>query len=177
MISGFVIFMSLEKTKKSSDFIVSRFSRLYPAYWASMLLTLLFITIHPITELTNIKLKDILFNFSMVQGFFNAQSLDSVYWTLSVELTFYLFILAIFAMRQLKNICVIEFIWLILINVVYSTNIANIGIMKEILLIDNSMPGDPGGKIHLFFSSDSYRIRIIFYNLLSVYFWPPPLPE
>ena len=38
-ISGFVIFMTLERTKKPLDFIVSRFSRLYPAYWAALLLT------------------------------------------------------------------------------------------------------------------------------------------
>ncbi len=39
MISGFVIFMTLERTQRSMDFVVSRFSRLYPAYWASVALT------------------------------------------------------------------------------------------------------------------------------------------
>src|SRR5689334_21950406 len=39
MISGFVIFMTLENTKRPLDFIVSRFSRLYPCYWASVILT------------------------------------------------------------------------------------------------------------------------------------------
>src|ERR1043165_7322111 len=32
IISGFVIYMTLAKTKKPMDFVVSRFSRLYPAY-------------------------------------------------------------------------------------------------------------------------------------------------
>jgi len=32
IISGFVIFMTLERTKKPMDFVVSRFSRLFPAY-------------------------------------------------------------------------------------------------------------------------------------------------
>src|SRR5689334_5092656 len=38
IISGFVIYMTLEKSSPM-DFIVSRFSRLYPAYWAGILLT------------------------------------------------------------------------------------------------------------------------------------------
>lgn len=33
IISGFVIFMTLEKTARPLDFVVSRFSRLFPAYW------------------------------------------------------------------------------------------------------------------------------------------------
>ena len=39
LISGFVIFMTLERTRNAMDFVVSRFSRLYPAYWAAMLVT------------------------------------------------------------------------------------------------------------------------------------------
>ncbi len=35
-ISGFVIFMTLEKTQRLRDFVVSRFSRLYPAYWTTL---------------------------------------------------------------------------------------------------------------------------------------------
>src|SRR5690606_6778553 len=33
LISGYVIFMTLEHTRDGMDFVVSRFSRLYPAYW------------------------------------------------------------------------------------------------------------------------------------------------
>src|SRR5688572_13967921 len=45
LISGFVILMTLEKTKSSADFFVSRFSRLYPAYWTAIILTVLFTTL------------------------------------------------------------------------------------------------------------------------------------
>ena len=36
IISGFVIFMTLEKTRRPTDFIVSRFSRLFSTYWFSI---------------------------------------------------------------------------------------------------------------------------------------------
>ena len=39
LISGFVIFMTLERTRSAMDFVVSRFSRLFPAYWAAMAIT------------------------------------------------------------------------------------------------------------------------------------------
>ncbi len=39
IISGFVIFMTLERTKQPMDFVVSRFSRLFPAYWFAIFLT------------------------------------------------------------------------------------------------------------------------------------------
>ena len=43
LISGFVIFMTLERARSAMDFVVSRFSRLYPAYWAAMALTCIFV--------------------------------------------------------------------------------------------------------------------------------------
>src|SRR2546430_2652712 len=39
MISGFVIFMTLHRSERPLDFVVSRFARLYPAYWAGIVLT------------------------------------------------------------------------------------------------------------------------------------------
>src|ERR1700686_2691801 len=39
IISGFVIFMTIEKTRRGLDFVVSRFSRLFPAYWIAVSLT------------------------------------------------------------------------------------------------------------------------------------------
>src|SRR3954454_2537178 len=39
VISGFVIFMTLARCASASDFLISRFSRLYPTYWAAVLLT------------------------------------------------------------------------------------------------------------------------------------------
>lgn len=39
IISGFVIFMTLERTSKPMDFVISRFSRLFPAYWFAIFLT------------------------------------------------------------------------------------------------------------------------------------------
>lgn len=88
MISGFVIFMTLERTRRPLDFVVSRFSRLYPAYWAAVLLTF------SVTHLLTLPGKTVgwdalLVNLTMLQGFFGVPHVDNVYWTLEVELLFY----------------------------------------------------------------------------------------
>ena len=39
VISGFVIFMSIEKVKSPFEFLYKRFVRLYPTFWMSLFLT------------------------------------------------------------------------------------------------------------------------------------------
>jgi peptidoglycan/LPS O-acetylase OafA/YrhL len=39
IVSGFVIILTLNKTAHAIDFIVFRFSRLYPAYWVAIIVT------------------------------------------------------------------------------------------------------------------------------------------
>lgn len=45
MVSGFVIFMSLNRVNRPVDFLVSRFSRLYPTYWCALILTFTVVSI------------------------------------------------------------------------------------------------------------------------------------
>lgn len=88
IISGFVIFMTLERTSRPMDFVVSRFSRLFPAYWLAIILTF------SITHLLGLpgKLVDAttaFYNLIMIHGLFRIPHVDGVYWTLEVELLFY----------------------------------------------------------------------------------------
>ena len=110
MISGFVIFLTIHKIKRSQDFIVFRFARLYPAYWACVLLTTLFIFIY---EPLNFNLVQLLANLTMFPAYFGIENIDGSYWTLLIELTFYLWILIIYASRNLKNITSIGFFFLV----------------------------------------------------------------
>jgi peptidoglycan/LPS O-acetylase OafA/YrhL len=114
LISGFVIFLTLEKSKKKTDFLVSRFSRLYPAYWAAMFLTIIILTLLPTPTLGHYNLKEIAVNLTMLQGFTKLRLIDQVYWTLKMELTFYVIMYLIYLSKKLKYITYICFPWLAL---------------------------------------------------------------
>lgn len=103
IISGFVIYMTLERTSRPMDFVVSRFSRLFPAYWVAIGLTF------AITHLLGLphKLVDsatALANMAMVHGLFGVPHVDGVYWTLEIELLFYTGMFALYRLRWLDRI-------------------------------------------------------------------------
>lgn len=95
IISGFVIVMSAwERTPR--QFIASRVGRLYPAYWLAVLLTaalIFFDRAAPIGQAwKSIGISGVLVNLTMTQGAWGVPNVDGVYWTLFVELKFYLLI-------------------------------------------------------------------------------------
>lgn len=111
MISGFVIFMTLDRTRNALDFVVSRFSRLYPAYWAGVFITFGLVNAVglPNKEATPL---EALVNLTMFQEFLHVKHVDNVYWTLQVELLFYLIMLAFFRFRLLDRVERVLWIWL-----------------------------------------------------------------
>jgi peptidoglycan/LPS O-acetylase OafA/YrhL len=112
-LSGFVIFMTLERTRRPMDFIVSRVSRLYPAYWAAILLTTLAVTFGGMTSLQQPGWV-IAVNVTMLQGFMQVPPVDGVYWTLTIELAFYAIMFAVYLTKQLGRIDSILFGWIAL---------------------------------------------------------------
>ncbi len=113
LISGFVIFMTLERTRTGMDFVVSRFSRLFPGYWAAMAITAAVVWAVGLPQ-QRIPLRDLLLNATMVQDFLGAQELDGSYWTLQIELFFYAQMLFWFALGLLGRIRWVIAGWLLL---------------------------------------------------------------
>jgi peptidoglycan/LPS O-acetylase OafA/YrhL len=103
MVSGFVIFMTLEKTKTWQDFAVARFARLFPAYWTCMLLT--FAATHALgLPGRTYGLKELFVGTTMLQRFFGVEPIDTVYWSLTVEILFYAAMMGLFLTGLLKHI-------------------------------------------------------------------------
>ncbi|MGG5890179.1 acyltransferase family protein [Falsiroseomonas sp. HC035] len=105
VISGFVIFMTLQRARHPMDFIVSRFSRLYPGYWAAIIVTTL--TVHALdVAYYQRPMQDVVLNFTMLQklSFIPADDIEGAYWTLYVELWFYAGMLALFTLGLLRHI-------------------------------------------------------------------------
>lgn len=111
LISGFVIFMTLERTRTAMDFVVSRFSRLFPAYWAAMAITAAVVYTIGLPG-QRIAGADLFANLTMLQEILGFDHLDGSYWTLQVELFFYAQMLFWFVIGQLKRIRWIILFWL-----------------------------------------------------------------
>lgn len=112
MISGFVIFMTLERTHTGMDFVVSRFSRLFPVFWVAILVTFsstLFCSL-PGRE---VQFYDAILNLTMVPRFFAAPMVDGVYWSLEKELLFYLAMFMLFKFSLLHYVRQAFALWLI----------------------------------------------------------------
>jgi peptidoglycan/LPS O-acetylase OafA/YrhL len=108
MISGFVILLSA-LNKSPLNFAISRMDRLYPTYWVSVTLTTVIVII-----LTNnsIPTRQYLVNLTMIQDYFDIQSIDGVYWTLSVELKFYFSIFLLILTKQIDKYHIWIPVWL-----------------------------------------------------------------
>jgi peptidoglycan/LPS O-acetylase OafA/YrhL len=109
-ISGFVIFMTLDRTSRAADFIVSRFARLFPPYWAAIIITTLIVHATGETHLMRTA-ADVALNFSMLQSFLFRDMVDGVYWSLAVELAFYCCMLGLWRLRGLDKIETLLFAW------------------------------------------------------------------
>ncbi len=110
-ISGFVIFMTLDRTARAADFLVSRFARLFPPYWAAIILTTF--TVHLAGEIHLMRAPvDVALNFTMLQSFLYRDMVDGVYWSLAVELAFYVLMLGLWQLRWLDRIETILLGWI-----------------------------------------------------------------
>ena len=110
-ISGFAIFFTLDRIGSVADFIVNRFARLYPAYIVAMLLTLGIEYLAHATQLL-VGPVAILANFTMLQGFAFMPEVDGAYWTLTVEIGFYVCMIALWRFAGLKRLEPVLAAWL-----------------------------------------------------------------
>jgi peptidoglycan/LPS O-acetylase OafA/YrhL len=106
MISGFVILLSADG-RGIAGFVASRVGRLFPAYWACIVLTVGLQQVWSGGRRTS--LTETLVNLTMVQDLFEVTGVQVVFWTLLVELKFYLLVLAVLALGPLTRNRVLAF--------------------------------------------------------------------
>lgn len=117
MISGYVILVSALRARRSRDFVVSRFSRLYPPYWIALTLTAVLIAVFGVAASPAGTLTPALvaINATMFQRWLNVENVDLVYWTLGVELQFYALMLALLIVTRAnltaRLILRVAFVW------------------------------------------------------------------
>lgn len=102
LISGFVIPFSIHPDRPAAicSFAIKRFLRIYPAYWLSI----------PFSAFATWWLwgksfgsRDFLVNLTLLQDLFGVKSASGVYWTLFVEIVFYVLCIGLLRARRLYD--------------------------------------------------------------------------
>jgi peptidoglycan/LPS O-acetylase OafA/YrhL len=114
VLSGYVILMSIERSRRPTDFVVSRLSRIFPTYWLAVVATFATVEVLGLPG-QRVTAGQAVVNLSMLQGFLRVPSVDGVYWTLEIELCFYLLMVIMFAVGFLRGRRVMAFLvgWLV----------------------------------------------------------------
>ncbi|HET6211774.1 MAG TPA: acyltransferase [Micromonosporaceae bacterium] len=129
IISGFVICMSAWG-RTVADFFVSRFARLMPAYVLAVLATTALLASLPWGEPPTTP--QVLVNLAMLQGLLGYPHIDSVYWTLLVELKFYfLFTFVILFGLSYRRAIVFCVVWLAGAQIALATGDKHLTILLE----------------------------------------------
>jgi len=111
LISGFVILMSAAGGSKR-QFVVSRLVRLYPAFWICCTAT--FVISLLVGPMRHVSLREYLLNMTMLGSFVGVREVDSVYWSLGVEIQFYALVFLGLLLRQINHAGRLLGIWLAL---------------------------------------------------------------
>ena len=112
MISGYVILLSaLGRTPRA--FVASRVSRLYPALWAGATITMLVTFWHGDPRFA-VSWIDWVWNMTLVPQYVGANFVDGAYWSLAVELQFYVVVWLALMARLEARIDQLLWAWLLL---------------------------------------------------------------
>jgi peptidoglycan/LPS O-acetylase OafA/YrhL len=112
LISGFVIPMSLLRLRKKPllTFAISRFFRLYPVYWLSIILFCVVLSVFPMEGKTW-SWSQLAVNFTMFQKFVGVADINGVAWTLQIELIFYGMCAMLFGLKLIRETWAVITVW------------------------------------------------------------------
>jgi peptidoglycan/LPS O-acetylase OafA/YrhL len=106
LVSGFIIPVSLEKAGSLKEFWTSRFFRLFPIYWVSLLVIVL-LAVAGRSELPSTFMhsfsRSVVANATMFQSFVGIPNALPRYWTLGMELVFYVLCSFLFLTNRLSK--------------------------------------------------------------------------
>jgi len=114
MLSGFVIFMTLERTSNAGWFGLARAFRLLPALWAGIILT--FLSVHWLgPENRAVSLQTALMNATLLHEYFGFDHVDGAYWSLVIEIIFYSWMaLLFFGFRRWQSLRLVLALWVLI---------------------------------------------------------------
>ena len=147
IISGFVITLSI-RGKSLSEYLRSRVLRIFSVYWICVLITYMTIVFFgaPRFQATFVQF---LANLTLMHDLVNIESIDGVYWTMVVEVKFYLLSVLYLAFNNYKSIKIehCAYLWLALSVLYVFLQDTTIMYLANILLIFEWAPAFIAGML------------------------------
>ena len=159
VISGFVILLTVDAGRgRPAHFVASRISRLFPAFWVAVTVTYVVVLLAGAPFAVGIG--DFVRNLGMFPSWIRAPYVDGAYWTLEVELTFYLLIVAYLVLLQRRvRIEWLLLVWL-LIAVPFAPNVLGPGRLRLGLMVDTAPYFIAGSAFYLVWRSGWTSVRL-----------------
>lgn len=146
VLTGYLV---MPKSERILDFVKSKAVRLYPGYWASMILCF-WVTQFALPELT-VSIKDFCIDLSMLGNFLGRASVVGVDWTLSINLIYYTFVAVIMLIKKWTKkdwFVEVALVWSIVACII--SVLQNQGVTNSIIKFFGTLIA--ANYVHLFFT-------------------------
>ncbi len=110
LISGFVITWTIDRCRTPLDFVVGRFSRLYPAYWTALAIAVGLQLAWPLPW-PGPTMAQVAAHVTMLHEYAGFANVDGVYWSLTIELLFYAYALVLLATGVWRHVHAVALLW------------------------------------------------------------------
>lgn len=188
LISGFVILMTLDKSKNLKEFILKRWLRLFPAMFITTILIYLTASFLPERPAGQPKLLDTLSGLLFIEPYWfykfahlNITTIEGAFWSLFVEVKYYIIfgiLYFIFSKNKAINIifglyCLVSF--LAIFYQYYNTNTIFYAITLSNLLSLNHLGWFATGScIYLYIKENNkkYLYKYLFFGIISSFILP-----
>jgi peptidoglycan/LPS O-acetylase OafA/YrhL len=168
IVSGFVIFWSIYRSSSPLDFIWSRFSRLYPPFWFAVTLSFIVVSLFSLPG-REVDFSSFMLNLLMFHEYFKIPHVDGVYWTLTLELAFYFWVLIIFCSSQIRRIEQVLTCWLLIsiFLTLFEPDFLRNSVIKKLLIV-NYIEMFAAGICFYRYKSEQHSISTHLVMLLAV---------
>jgi peptidoglycan/LPS O-acetylase OafA/YrhL len=154
MISGFVILMTAAQGNLR-QFVVSRLVRLYPAFWICCTISFVTLSLFGAGHYAP-TFSQYLINLTLLSGFLAVPSIDGVYWSLFVEIKFYLLVALMLIAGVLSHVQRLLGLWLL---VSLALMVVPVGILRSVLVTEYAAFFIAGATCYLIWSRGFTRER------------------
>lgn len=164
LISGFVIALSAEG-RSFGAFMSSRITRIGPTYWLAIAITTSFLLIEG-AAYREVTIRQIFANLFILQAPLGEQFIDMVYWTIIVEIRFYLLVGLLIALNIYRYYAWLLLAWVLLCLVDYSG--VGIGIFRQIFITSYGFYFAAGGAFYFLYRRQHIKLSLVIVALSLV---------